>query len=559
MLRHAFLTPARAQCSKEAPQNTAPLRAATRHFIVALALSLCCFSASHAAPFLNLWLEGRKQGSNAQFSGHVSVTTGDTIEYRVLVDMAPIGTTNIQFGRERTIEELVPGSNGVVSLGVLTLLQSANDGIQTHFDAPATLANGWDAGIGARGGVSTPRAGSRWNDLVGVRAIQAPGVFTALDPEVAFTGTFRVANIGGPLSRLEFDWINGFGMRFNKWTSLFPTPANEDASDPLVRFSPLSLTGHYDIRAGDVTVSYADDSQSPASTLREQLVAGRGGPGIGNGAWTGPGITSSAAAEANTIVPESRAVGYADNAATSLGDLSAAGENDPSILIRYTRTGDANLDGVVNDDDLTIVSANYAPGVAKPHWALGDFDYNGFVDDDDVTLLGAFYDPSAAPIGAAVSDNSLNASPSSVAAIPEPATATLLVAMCVFAASIWPVRVVGQRSLRKSAIGKASPFDNMALSPHRFVSLRCAALAILRVSTIAIANLLSYNQRHARLRNDRRGIRAFHRNTQGLPCILLALDGAVHLAISEAIYRSRFGSPPSRTDLPPPNCSCALH
>ena len=62
-----------------------------------------------------------------------------------------------------------------------------------------------------------------------------------------------------------------------------------------------------------------------------------------------------------------------------------------SILLAYTRTGDANLDGLVNDEDVTIVSATYAPGVPQPHWALGDFDYNGFVDDDDVTLLGAFY------------------------------------------------------------------------------------------------------------------------------------------------------------------------
>ena len=47
----------------------------------------------------------------------------------------------------------------------------------------------------------------------------------------------------------------------------------------------------------------------------------------------------------------------------------------------------------MNDDDVTIVGANYAPGIAKPFWTVGDFDYNGFVDDDDVTLLGAFYNP----------------------------------------------------------------------------------------------------------------------------------------------------------------------
>jgi hypothetical protein len=92
-----------------------------------------------------------------------------------------------------------------------------------------------------------------------------------------------------------------------------------------------------------------------------------------------------------------------------------------AVLIAFTRTGDANLDGVVNDDDVTIIGATYAPGVPQPSWALGDFDYNGFVDDDDVTLLGAFYDPSAAPIGGAPP-----ASTSLVSAAPEPGTVALL-------------------------------------------------------------------------------------------------------------------------------------
>jgi hypothetical protein len=90
------------------------------------------------------------------------------------------------------------------------------------------------------------------------------------------------------------------------------------------------------------------------------------------------------------------------------------------VLIAYTRTGDANLDGVVDDDDVTIVGATYAPGLPQPAWALGDFDYNGFVDDDDVTLLGAFYDPSAAPL--------ISPSPqaaSFVSAVPEPSSLIL--------------------------------------------------------------------------------------------------------------------------------------
>jgi fibronectin-binding autotransporter adhesin len=158
---------------------------------------------------------------------------------------------------------------------------------------------------------------------------------------------------------------------------------------------------------------------SPVATVRQQILAGRGGPGFG-ATWTGQGITSSAAAAADA---ESRSIGYAENSSLPLGpytNFRGQPVDDTSIIMAFTRTGDANLDGLVNDDDVTIVGATYAPGIAQPHWALGDFDYNGFVDDDDVTLLGVFYDPSAPPL---VTPAPVAAS--GVAAVPEPGSLIL--------------------------------------------------------------------------------------------------------------------------------------
>jgi hypothetical protein len=115
--------------------------------------------------------------------------------------------------------------------------------------------------------------------------------------------------------------------------------------------------------------------------------------------------------------------------------------DESSVLIRYTRTGDANLDGVVNDDDVTILGASYAPGVPNPNWALGDFDYNGFVDDDDVTLLGAFYDPAAPPIAAL-----------GVAAVPEPASLLLIALACMFLGLLFPVHAFPRKTKTLPAI-----------------------------------------------------------------------------------------------------------
>ena len=190
--------------------------------------------------------------------------------------------------------------------------------------------------------------------------------------------------------------------------------------------APTAPTAKLDLNTNSAVIDYI--GTSPAATIRELIIAGRDGPGAGQ-TWNGMGIASSAAAAAEA---RTRSVGYAENSALPLGpytNFRGQPVDDTSLLIGYTRTGDANLDGVVNDADVTIVSATYAPGVPQPHWALGDFDYNGFVDDADVTLLGVFYDPSAPPLIATVGGVS------GVAAVPEPGT-WALAACALFAGGL---------------------------------------------------------------------------------------------------------------------------
>ena len=174
-------------------------------------------------------------------------------------------------------------------------------------------------------------------------------------------------------------------------------PDGTDAATSVLGSLTIRTGATLDIHDNSLILDYTD--ASPVDTIRSQIIAGRGGAGLGKG-WTGTGITSSAAAQANANAPDSRSVGYAENALLPLGRYTTfRGQpvDDTAVLIAYTRTGDANLDGVVNNDDVTIVGANFAPDFAKPAWALGDFEYNGFVDNDDLTLLGSFYNPAAAP------------------------------------------------------------------------------------------------------------------------------------------------------------------
>ena len=183
---------------------------------------------------------------------------------------------------------------------------------------------------------------------------------------------------------------NGLTIAENGRVTLLP-----NAETSVVTDLQLGAGATLDIGTSALVLDYSGPSH--VDGIRQHILTGRGGPGLG-ASWDGTGITSSAAAQANGAEPESRSVGYVENALLPLGAYTSfrgVTVDDTAVLIAFARTGDANLDGVVNDDDVTVLGASYKPGVANGDWALGDFDYNGFVDDDDVTLLGAFFNPSA--------------------------------------------------------------------------------------------------------------------------------------------------------------------
>jgi hypothetical protein len=163
----------------------------------------------------------------------------------------------------------------------------------------------------------------------------------------------------------------------------------------------ISGSAQLDINDNAVIVNYAD--ASALTDIHNYLATGRGtGPGS-PATWLGPGgiISSVAHTIGNGF---NVAVGYADNA--SLGSLSAAGSytafagqtvGSQSILIKMTRGADANLDGIVDGIDVSIIGTKFG----KPDsgaWYLGDFDYSGSSDGNDVSVLGTTFNPNALPL-----------------------------------------------------------------------------------------------------------------------------------------------------------------
>ena len=87
-------------------------------------------------------------------------------------------------------------------------------------------------------------------------------------------------------------------------------------------------------------------------------------------------------------------MGYADGA-----DHIVTGLSSGQIEIKYTLLGDANLDGIVNAADFTILAANFNQPVTG--WDQSDFNYDGLVNAADFTDLAVNFNQSAS--GAAVS------------------------------------------------------------------------------------------------------------------------------------------------------------
>ncbi|MEX2138446.1 MAG: PEP-CTERM sorting domain-containing protein [Pirellulales bacterium] len=277
-------------------------------------------------------------------------------------------------------------------------------------------ANGWTADFGFGVDFTPPIEGDI--NRANYAKVEDPGNATLLRFMLPNTGVVQVDN-GATLRLGAVRGANAVNIDANGRLELHGGASKINAGALSIAGTPTAPTSTLDVTDSAIVLDFPAGGPNPAADVRSRIVVGRAGTEL-LGNWTGRGITSSAAA----ADPSSLAVGFATNSDLPLGAYTQFGglPVDPSsVIIRGTRIGDANLDGVVNDDDVTIVGATFGM-TSGAVWALGDFTYDGAVNDDDVTLLGALYDPSAAPVGFAAPVAAAGA----VAAVPEPATWLML-------------------------------------------------------------------------------------------------------------------------------------
>lgn len=132
------------------------------------------------------------------------------------------------------------------------------------------------------------------------------------------------------------------------------------------RLEELTINdGTIDLNDNELIIDY--DGASPIADIRDYLL-------------TGAMFSTTANASANPTM----AIGYHEN---NLGSLTFAGQDvdGNSLMIGYTVSGDATLDGKVNTLDFNELAGDF--GQSNRFWEDGDFNYDGFVNSVDFNAL----------------------------------------------------------------------------------------------------------------------------------------------------------------------------
>jgi hypothetical protein len=156
-------------------------------------------------------------------------------------------------------------------------------------------------------------------------------------------------------------------------------------------------TARLDIGSGAIVIDYTGQANPFGSIQRWVSQA------CHNGAWDGYGIRSSTAA-GNLIL---YGIAVADNNSPNMllpygdgtlyprfGNITPIAVSPESVLVKLTYRGDVNLDGCVDDNDVSILGLYYDGGAGPGGKACfeGDiFGYDGRIDDNDMSILGLTY------------------------------------------------------------------------------------------------------------------------------------------------------------------------
>jgi hypothetical protein len=214
-------------------------------------------------------------------------------------------------------------------------------------------------------------------------------------------------------------------------------PNGGDAGTAVLNALDISGSGRLDVNDNDAIVKATAATKNGIHTAIQADIASAQN-GVDDNfvtKWDGPGLTSSAARAANVAATfDLIGLGVIRNSDLDI-TTGVPGSTYPSftgvpvtpddILIKYTYTGDGNLDGAVTFDDYAAMDAAFFGTISNLGWATGDINFDGVINFDDYAVVDQAFFRQGAPLAG---------SGGGVAAVPEPST--LAVALLALVAMV---------------------------------------------------------------------------------------------------------------------------
>lgn len=276
----------------------------------------------------------------------------------------------------------------------------------TGFNTLSTQAQAPTGIVGSSMGASEPF----WNVIS-----QATGTYVAEGTTLGQTPPYDTIggglqafdlNVGGksawtagtPISDLKFLYGNGtttltpavIDLSLTRTHSHHEVLVIGSNGGPAPTFSVDSINGSkLDLTSNDLVVHNG--------SLAGVQAFARTGRNAGN--WLGNGLTSAAAANQDNLDGlETVQLGVVLNSdlPVTLGSWAVGAASEPlgsnDIIVKYTYTGDFNLDGQVTRADSAIFGLYYDSGASTGNeWAFGDTNGDGLLNRADSSLFGLVY------------------------------------------------------------------------------------------------------------------------------------------------------------------------
>jgi hypothetical protein len=333
-------------------------------------------------------------GANA-FTGtlHLNSIGANTIKLFPTSSGNFLGVPNGTLDVNASVAPQTIGAPFTFTLGALT---GSSSGTLGGGLTPATIATYSVGGLG----LSTTYSGS----ITGNAALTLTGGSLKLaGTTYSYTGPTNVAG-GTLILAASLTQSASVSVAGGATLAMSPSGSHSIATPSLA----VNAKAVLDVGDNSLTVSYS--GASPVAMIRSLLVSG-----FLAGNWDGKGIDSSVAhADASSLT----GLGYIDNGT--------------SVVVKYVRYGDNNLDGVVNTVDFQMFLDGIA-GVNGSSWAQGDYIYDGTVDiGNDFNLFLVNYLASGGSLGQlapiVLGDGDLSGAQKGMllALVPEPGGITLL-------------------------------------------------------------------------------------------------------------------------------------